>query len=153
MQFFKKAFIVSFIGILFVGTVGVQIFEHACAINGTDRHLFVEENGSCSIEDSEKPCCKADKQSFSTEKETQRIQEKPCCETANYFYKIHENVQENQAVSVQTIQGKPAIPALVYRIFFHSELTRKRATKIPIPKLPFFFSTKAFLQFIQVYRI
>lgn len=103
MKQLRSCVILFFAVSLFIGSVGIHVFEHFCKVDGTDYSFFVPSDHACKPTKKVKSCCheNAEKQSHSFKDN--------CCEedlisfkiTSNFIQKDFQHNQQYIAIQAQ----------------------------------------------------
>ncbi len=107
MKFFRQILILFFATVIFVGTVGVNVFAHYCKIDGVDYSFISPKEEHCQKETVETSCCKLD---IEIAKDEPQVNE-DCCSDQVTSFKIsseifQKEISQNQII-VQTSSLEP----------------------------------------------
>jgi hypothetical protein len=96
---FRSILILFFAVSLFVGSVGIHVFEHFCKVDGTDYSFFVPSEHSCKPTKKISSCCHEE-----TEKKVDSFKDN-CCEEDLISFQITSNFilkdfQHNQQFAI-----------------------------------------------------
>lgn len=87
MNALKQASTLILVGILFLGSVGVNVFAHFCKQDGTELSLYTPPAHACETE-IEPSCCHAPSASGTHSDHEHGIAESDCCQETNFLFKI-----------------------------------------------------------------
>jgi hypothetical protein len=89
MNAIKQTSTLILVGILFLGSVCVNVFAHFCKQDGTELSLFTPPAHACETEiEIESSCCHAPS-AFETHSDDEHgIIESDCCQETNFLFKI-----------------------------------------------------------------
>lgn len=146
MQFFRQILVVFFASVIFLGTVGVNVFAHYCKVDGVDYSFIVQNEDHCSKEQAEDACCMI---KIAIEKDAKQLEE-DCCSDEVTSFKIaseifQKEISSSQVIAVSTLRSLEVflVTAKDYQPNFHYFNDRQ-----PIPK-----SGRALLIQNQVFSI
>lgn len=87
MKILERGIVLTLMSLVFLGSIGVSVFEHLCSIEGQETAYFSPNNDPCeTTPDSKKTSCCHEKSELS--EVTTRIQKTKCCTEKISFYKI-----------------------------------------------------------------
>ena len=147
MQLARKISVFIFALIIFIGSVGINVFAHFCKVDGVNYSYVVPLNHTCSKEKApEKSCCHSPKKVETHEKEIK----KNCCSEEVRSFRISSDLIQKSSPEFYTYQLPAIIP--VKTIFAEIELAAAPRIsffeKRPPPK-----TGQEILIFHQVFRI
>jgi hypothetical protein len=99
MKFFRQILILFFATVIFVGTVGVNVFAHYCKIDGVDYSFISPKEDHCQKETIEASCCKLDVQ---VSKEEPQVND-DCCSDQVTSFKISSEIFQKEIGQNQII--------------------------------------------------
>jgi hypothetical protein len=105
VKIFRSISILFFAVVLFIGTVGIHIFEHFCQVDGADYSFYLPPSHACATETESASCC------YEKPQRNTPIVEKNCCNEALTSYQL--NADFTQHTSAQEIILLPANVLLV----------------------------------------
>ena len=92
MKFFRQILIFFFATVIFLGTVGVNVFAHYCKIDGVDYSFISPKEDHCQKETIESSCCKLDVQ---ISKEEPQVND-DCCSDEITSFKISSQIFQKE---------------------------------------------------------
>lgn len=97
----QKALLLSLIGLIFCGSVGVSVFAHLCSVDGAEISYFHPIKESCKPQAEEQTdCCH---QEPPTKENNVRLQAEKCCREVVSYYKIStENADKILKLKLQS---------------------------------------------------
>ena len=128
MKQFRSILILFFAVSLFVGSVGIKVFEHFCKVDGTDYSFFVPSEHSCKPTKKISSCCHEE-----AEKQVDSFKEN-CCEEDLISFQITSNFIQKDFQQYQQIALNSA-----HRSFFFEQnfnLKKELVCTFPINRPP-----------------
>ncbi len=124
-----RSIIILFFAVsLFVGSVGIHVFEHFCKVDGTEYSFFVPSAHSCEPAKKIKSCCheKVEKKSHSFKEN--------CCEEDLISFKITSNFIQKDFQNNQQLAVTSAHQLFIFEVNFM--LRNKLVCDFPINRPP-----------------
>lgn len=126
------------IGLLFFGSVGVNVFAHFCEADGTSISFVAPVEHECAPAVEPAPCCHAEKPIGKMSCDPRDgAAEKSCCSDQMWNYKIPSDFQSNNTVTEQQ-QVEAIVPAeiVVEHLVVNENITQveERFYEAPPPK-------------------
>lgn len=116
----RRFLIFNLLLVLFIGTIGIPVFEHFCKIDGYEASYFISKN-HCEKEKNVSTCCSENP----TNDEYSFVEEK-CCEHSVSFYQISQLLSEKEKSSVNL--AFPQVQCIEFPILF-TKLSENRTNK------------------------
>jgi hypothetical protein len=135
MNAIKQTSTLILVGILFLGSVGVNVFAHFCKLDGTELSLFTPPAHACETK-IESSCCHAPSTSEIHSANEHGVSASDCCQETNFLFKIATDFSpsEDAFVVVKGINFPLAtIDSVPMYDFLFSE---ENATSIPFLRPP-----------------
>ncbi len=132
MKFFRQILILFFASLIFLGTVGVNVFAHYCKIDGVNYSVLVPIEDHCQKEEMKDSCCLVDTKI--AKDETQYSED--CCSDQVTSFKISSELFQkdiNNKFVLAQIYTFPKITQLVASIDVNPDFNYFNFRQ-PIPK-------------------
>ncbi|MGV3630435.1 MAG: hypothetical protein ACO1O6_04490 [Bacteroidota bacterium] len=147
MKKVQKILVLTLIGLIFCGSVGVSVFAHLCSVDGLEVSYFQPKDDSCKPLVEEESCCHeekaaAEKSGFSSEK---------CCKESVSYYKI--STENADKILKLKFEPKHAKAFLIFPEIFPSVFIKEQQIAYEAPPPPGRSSGKEILIAHQVFRI
>lgn len=123
MNAIKQASTLILVGILFLGSVGVNVFAHFCKQDGTELSFYAPPSHACE-EEVEPSCCHAPTAENHSDSE-HGIAESDCCQETNFLFKIATDLSTSDdttwLVPVSDFIVNQATSFPIYSVFVSDE--------------------------------
>lgn len=84
MKWVKNCVVLILVIVSFIGTIGVNVFQHSCSEDGVYTAYFINTNAHCEpLEPAAESCCKKEQKKPSSSK--QAISDNCCSDEVSYF--------------------------------------------------------------------
>lgn len=117
MQLTRKISVFIFAFVIFMGSIGVNVFAHFCKVDGVDYSYMVPSSHACAQEKIEESCCHAPKKE---KHETEA--KKNCCNEEVKSFRISSELLQKSAPELHTYYVPVATPVNIVfaEVTFHS---------------------------------
>ncbi|MCE3295618.1 MAG: hypothetical protein K0R65_1332 [Crocinitomicaceae bacterium] len=149
MKKVQKLFVLTLIGLIFCGSVGVSVFAHLCSVDGLELSYFQPQEDKCKPAVEEKSCCHEEKPAVEHKKSG--IDSDKCCKESVSYYKIStENADKILKLKLQPNHAKVF---LLFPEIFPSIFVKEEQIAYEAPPPPGKSSGREILIAHQVFRI
>jgi hypothetical protein len=143
----QKLLVLTLIGLIFCGSVGVSVFAHLCSVDGLELSYFQPQEDSCKPDLEEESCCHkkapaAEKTSIGSEK---------CCKESVSYYKI--STENADKILKLKFQPKHAKAFLLFPEIFPAVFVKEEQIAYEAPPPPGKSSGREIIIAHQVFRI
>lgn len=124
----RRFLIFNLLMVLFIGTIGIPVFEHFCKIDGYEASFFVSKN-HCEKEKNVSVCCSENP----SNEENSSLEEK-CCEHSVSFYQISQLLSEKEKSTLTKIFTQvPFLETPIFLLPVSENLTTHNASHFEDP--------------------